>query len=680
MDAFRGRWGAMTLKPVIVSLAGLLVMCQLARPQCPPTLAQVRGGSEGRVRPGDTLVPALFTVIRSSNRLGIEALLKRGVSVNSRWAGGTTPLIYAAIVADLATMQSLLDHGADVNAHDDAGATALMWSVGDPAKLSLLTQHHAEVDACSNSGQTALLIAANLAQPEEAVRLLLEKGADAKYSNRGYTALMGAAEQGSPEAVRGLLAHGANVKSTNSAGWTALHGGAMSGNPDVVRLLLDAGADPNATAKEIGHGMTPLHWAAASGNLATVRLLIERGARIDEKDSFNQAPPLLWAIAGDRGTPELIRFLLSKGADPDSHDRNGETALVWARRRGEPGILAQLMPAGNTEAPLPARISETPLKRIRLPRDAIQKSLPLLGKSADAFLKHISGGCVSCHHQALPIHVLRTAEDSGLAVDADWIKRQGAAVQEVLVGRRERLLAGMGLPDRLDAGYDLFALEGANVPPNEITDALVHYLTLKQTGDGRWQPTLFRPPINDSAFTATALAIKGLRSYAIPGRASELSARSRQAHEWLASHEPITTEDRTFQILGLIWSGERQNAVAKHVESLVQMQREDGGWSQLPTKASDAYATGEVLVSVLQSNLATRFARNIRRGIDFLLSTQQDDGSWFVESRSMPVQPYFDSGFPHVRSQFISCAATSWATLALITYDHQMGPSNVSQK
>src|SRR5262249_20673830 len=54
-----------------------------------------------------------------------------------------------------------------------------------------------------------------------------------------------------------------------------------------------------------------------------------------------------------------------------------------------------------------------------------------------------------------------------------------------------------------------------------------------------------------------------------------------------------------------------------------------------------------------------------RRGVQFLLKTQRSDGSWFVESRSLPVQPYFESGFPHGRSQFIPCAATGWATIAL---------------
>ena len=55
-----------------------------------------------------------------------------------------------------------------------------------------------------------------------------------------------------------------------------------------------------------------------------------------------------------------------------------------------------------------------------------------------------------------------------------------------------------------------------------------------------------------------------------------------------------------------------------------------------------------------------------QRGIQFLLRTQFEGGSWFVQSRSFPTQRYFESGFPHGKSQFISAAATSWATMALV--------------
>ena len=54
-----------------------------------------------------------------------------------------------------------------------------------------------------------------------------------------------------------------------------------------------------------------------------------------------------------------------------------------------------------------------------------------------------------------------------------------------------------------------------------------------------------------------------------------------------------------------------------------------------------------------------------KRGVEYLLRTQQEDGSWYVKSRAMTFQPYFESGFPHGRDQFISAAATSWAAIAL---------------
>ena len=55
-----------------------------------------------------------------------------------------------------------------------------------------------------------------------------------------------------------------------------------------------------------------------------------------------------------------------------------------------------------------------------------------------------------------------------------------------------------------------------------------------------------------------------------------------------------------------------------------------------------------------------------QRGVTFLLQTQLEDGSWFVRSRAIPIQPYFDSGFPHGHDQFISAAAANWATMALM--------------
>ena len=94
------------------------------------------------------------------------------------------------------------------------------------------------------------------------------------------------------------------------------------------------------------------------------------------------------------------------------------------------------------------------------------------------------------------------------------------------------------------------------------------------------------------------------------------------------------------------------------------LQREDGGWAQLPTMAADAYATGEALHALHASGMSAT-NRVYQRATAYLLRTQLEDGTWFVRSRAFGFQPYFETGFPHGTDQFISASATSWATIAL---------------
>jgi len=85
---------------------------------------------------------------------------------------------------------------------------------------------------------------------------------------------------------------------------------------------------------------------------------------------------------------------------------------------------------------------------------------------------------------------------------------------------------------------------------------------------------------------------------------------------------------------------------------------------QLPTLGSDA--TGQALAALLESGARPANDPAVGAGVRFLLRTQLKDGSWFVARRAIPIQPYFDAGCPHGRDQFISAAATNWATQALI--------------
>jgi hypothetical protein len=225
-------------------------------------------------------------------------------------------------------------------------------------------------------------------------------------------------------------------------------------------------------------------------------------------------------------------------------------------------------------------------------------------------------------------------------------------------------MLGTGIDPTLSV-HVLAGLAAEDEPASRITDALVHYLVLRQRKDGHWQQENRRPPDEASDFQFTALAVRGFQTYAPKGRSREIAGRIDQARRWLQSAEPTDTVDRAFQLLGLGWAKAEPESVTKAVTKLEGEQREDGGWAQLPTLGSDAYATGLALYALHEGGGVAIDRPSYRRGVEFLIRTQLADGSWFVASRSFPIVEYSNSRFPHGRSQFISAAATCWATMAL---------------
>lgn len=84
-------------------------------------------------------------------------------------------------------------------------------------------------------------------------------------------------------------------------------------------------------------------------------------------------------------------------------------------------------------------------------------------------------------------------------------------------------------------------------------------------------------------------------------------------------------------------------------------------------RPSDALSTGQTIFMLCNAGTSPDDPA-IARGCDFLLRTQNADGSWEFESHAKPVQPFFDNGDPHDKNQFISVAATAWATSALVRF------------
>ncbi len=176
--------------------------------------------------------------------VGISALGALWLAVTLGAAANTVP--DAAMAGDKDAVRALLKQGADVNAVQGDGVTALHWAAmkGD----------------------------AELAQ------MLLVAGGNVRAKTRfgGYTPLHVAAEYGSAPIVQALVRVGADANVATNTGATPLMLASQNGNTVAIASLLDAGATVNATEADRGH--TALMFAAAANRLPAVTLLLERGA------------------------------------------------------------------------------------------------------------------------------------------------------------------------------------------------------------------------------------------------------------------------------------------------------------------------------------------------------------------------------------------------------------------
>jgi hypothetical protein len=260
------------------------------------------------------------------------------------------------------------------------------------------------------------------------------------------------------------------------------------------------------------------------------------------------------------------------------------------------------------------------------------------------------------------------------------VRRKGIAVPEDLVRKNLddilavlRPAAGPAMQGRqnvpggvaLTVGYGLAALAAERYAPDKVTASHVHWTLVTQMPDGSWLGNgQNRPPIEFSTVSHTAIAVRGLTLYPIPGRKAEIDRALAKAQKWLLKTDAPTAEERAMRLLGLVWTNASQNAVKTAVEDVVRRQTTGGGWSQLPQLDADAYATGLSLVALHEAGMRVT-DEAYRKGVRFLLTTQYADGSWLVRTRSFPTQPYFESGFPFGPHQWVSAAGTAWAAQAI---------------
>ncbi|HEY6990300.1 MAG TPA: ankyrin repeat domain-containing protein [Bryobacteraceae bacterium] len=627
--------------------------------------------------------PKLFEAVRHGDVKFLKEHLDQP-SLGARDRRGATLLMHAAAFGNVQILNLLVDAGADVNAVNDFDATALLWGARDPEKARILIEHGANVNARSKQGRTPLMLASLRPGGSETVALMLKKGADPKVKDgRGDTALGLAATIGEVETMRLLLAKGADPTTANNKGEPPIILATKSKRPEAVSLLLEQGVDVNVANTSyniVRNGpiamikLTPLHRAAAFGPVQMVRDLLKAGANVNARDG-RSLTPLHFAVATDYPSKQICETLLQAGADVNARDSTGETPLDWAEKFAYPDIVQALQKAGAKHGDITYHAPKRPHTPRPQPLLALARSEALLEKSSAEFFK--KSGCVGCHHQPLIARAQRPALATGIPIRQANVRDQLAQLKGQWLASQEEFLQSLnpgGGPNRL--AENLLGLEAAGHAPDSITDSAIVDLAEAQAVDGSWrdgeeQP---RPPITEGEIAGTARAVRALQTYSIPARRPEFDARIAKAEAWLQRAKPASTDDYAMRLLGLAWTGAPKEDIARAGRELLVLQREDGGWSGNRYLSSEAFSTGEALVALVQSGAVAGANVAYRRGLDFLLSTQYSDGSWYVRSRAIKFQPYFESGFPFGHDQWISAAGTAWAVQAIAL---SISPSSV---
>lgn len=296
-------------------------------------------------------------------------------------------------------------------------------------------------------------------------------------------------------------------------------------------------------------------------------------------------------------------------------------------------------------------------------KHAIERGVAIVERGAKSYPTHRK--CFACHHQTLPLLAINEAKRAGLAVDEKLPAELVEFTTKSFGGKLDDLKAGENIGGKgLTVGYGLWTLKLADYKPDDLTAAMVTYLRKTQEADGQWKLHSIRPPMEESLVTSTVLAAYGLLAFTPETEKADSAAAVEKAQKWLANAKLTSLEDFVVRLWGLQLLGGKADEIESARKAVLALQREDGGWAQLPEMTPDAYATGLALAVLHESGLPKEDDA-CRRAVEYLLKSQEPDGSWHVKTRAKPVQVFFDNGDPHGKDQFISISATGWATAAL---------------
>ncbi|KAK0643053.1 hypothetical protein B0T16DRAFT_176251 [Cercophora newfieldiana] len=314
--------------------------------------------------------PQDHNALLRASRYGHESLVKlfieHGADIESADSDNGTALVYAAASGNEKMVRVLLDAGARfprersfLPSLKDRGSVQRVITIA-----KLLLENGADVDATNAVGQTALEEAVGEGN-EPLVEFLINEGA--KIDAKAHTPLLTTAIAGGDVKITRLLVeNGANIEAREPyAGQTPLSVAALYGYEDVVRMLVENGA--NIEARQTLTDRTPLGVAVSEGRYGVAKLLLEKGAKINARDKLGETPlatAMVMAQKGkvtvpvpdvrgtgtfgfhtmrdaeDRHYEDIAALLIAEGADIHAEDYQGRTPLMIAEEEPDSRLAA----------------------------------------------------------------------------------------------------------------------------------------------------------------------------------------------------------------------------------------------------------------------------------------------------------------------------------------------------
>ena len=290
----------------------------------------------------------LVEAVKAQDTEAVRTLLADGADVNAPQPDGATALHWAAYRDDVETAELLIGGGAHVNAVNELGATPLWLAAGNGsvAMVRRLLDAGADPNVALPGGETPVMTAARTGNAD-AVRMLASRGADVNVAerSRGQTALMWAVAQGHHDAVGVLIEHGADVSARSKVRRRLMHADSTNASQYDQGIMWNRG------------GYTPLLFAARTGDVAAAKPLLAAGADINEAAPTGAS---VLVVATHSGQTAFAEFAIEAGADVTDAGA-GYNALHAAVLRGDLHVVKAVLARGIDSN---ARLEKaTPLRR-----------------------------------------------------------------------------------------------------------------------------------------------------------------------------------------------------------------------------------------------------------------------------------------------------------------------------